>query len=151
MAMTSNEVIEFINRETFAIVVTNGKNGMTSRTMTYGFLPSDKMFMMTHIGTPKLDDISHSGVGLMHISKIETDITQSTDVSLEGTFEVLGYEDPLYKKGVELLGLKNPQITDILADETTRNQYAIILLSIRHMSGWNYLQALSGEPKTILI
>jgi hypothetical protein len=151
MVLKKEEVVAYLGHEPYAVVVTNGKNGMTSRTMTFGYVPDNKMFLLTHNGTAKLEDIDYSSVGLVHISTIKEDVTQSVDVSAEGTFERIEVKSPLFAKGMEALGSKNPQIIDILSDESMRSQYSMILIKIRRMSAWSYIQVLSGEPKTMII
>jgi hypothetical protein len=151
MAITNEEVINIMNREVYATLVTKGKNGMSSRTMTFGYAPDDKIFILTHKGTPKLEDIAHSPEALFHISNIGEDVTQSTDVSVEGVFEPIEFTNPLFKVGMDILGNKNPQIIDMLADEYSRDYYAMLMLTIKHLTAWNYMQIINGEPKTVLL
>lgn len=151
MAITKEEIFKFMSKEIYATVVTNGKSGMNSRTMTFGYVPADKVFLLTHKGTTKLDDINYSTKGLVHISSIEENIILSIDISIEGTFEFIEYPDPLFNLGLEALAKKNAQIKDILSEETSRRDYTMMLFNIKHLKAWNYSQVLSGEPKTILI
>ena len=152
MVFTKEMIIENLKKKVYATLVTSGEKGLTSRTMTFGFSPNDKIFLLTHKGTPKLNDISFSKQGLMHLGSIGDDVTQSFDISVTGTFELIEPDNDLYWMGLDLLGEKTPQVKDMLvSDEDARSHYQMILFHITNLSGWNYIQVLSGMPKTMLI
>jgi hypothetical protein len=118
--------------------------------MTFGYVPENKLFMLTHKGTAKLDDIRYSPRALVHVNSIEDNITESYDISIEGEFEFIGYQHPLYNMGKEILGEHNPMVNDILNNEETRSHYELLLLNIKRLSASSYIQSLNKEPKTEL-
>lgn len=151
MSMTKEEVLSVLQNEEHGILVTNGQKNWTSRTMNFAFLPHDKLFMLTHKGTTKLDDIQFNPRGLVHVSCIKENITESYDICIEGEFRLIDPRNSLFETGKELLGKKNPMIKNILGNEETRNHYELMVLDIKSLKANNYMQALNGEPKTILI
>jgi uncharacterized pyridoxamine 5'-phosphate oxidase family protein len=149
--MSKEEVLSVLQNEEYGILVTSGKTGMTSRTMTFAFCPDDKLFMMTHKGTAKLDDIYFNPRGLIHVNAIKEKITESYDISIEGEFQFLDPENSLFETGKELLGRKNPMVRNILGNKDSRSHYELLIFYIRSLKANDYMQALNGEPKTILI
>ena len=150
MILTKDEVLSILKDKIYGTLVTIGKKGLSSRTMTFGYWPEDKLFMLTHKGTAKLDDILFNPRGLVHISSIEDNITESFDISIEGEFQIVDHKNALYDIGKEVLGKKNPMVKNIMSNEETRTHYELLVLNIKSLSAWNYLQILNGEPKTIL-
>ena len=150
MVLTREMIIQKLNEQIFALMVTQSKTGMSSRTMMFAYKPENSIFMLTHKGTLKLDDIKNSPVGLVHISALENDLIQSYDISMSGTFEIINDGSPLYQDGREYLGKKNNQIRDILKSESGK-QYEMLLFHITSLSGWSYYQIVNGQPKTYVI
>ena len=152
MIFTKEMIIENLQKKDYATLVTVGKKGMTSRTMTFAYLPDDKIFMLTHKGTNKLTDIDFSKQGLLHLSCITDNVTESFDISVRGNFDLIEFGSPLYQTAVDIMGKKVPQVKDMLtANENAKDNYQMFLLKITGLSGWNYIQILSGEPKTVVI
>jgi hypothetical protein len=150
MAFTKEMILGKLNETSYATLVTLGEKGLTSRTMSFSFLPDDKIFLLTHKGASKLVDIDFSKIGLLHIGSIENDIIQSTDISIGGVFELIDVENPLYELGKEALGKKNQMVVDLLSSDE-KSDYQLILLKITRLAGWNYMQMINHEPQTVLI
>lgn len=152
MIFTKEMIIENLQKKEYATLVTVGKKGLASRTMTFGYLPEDKIFMLTHKGTGKLSDISFSKQGLLHLSSINDNVSESFDISIRGNLDLIEFNDPMYQTAIDILGKKVPQVKDMLtSSENAKNNYQMFLLKITDLSGWNYIQVLSGEPKTVVI
>ena len=84
------------------------------------------------------------------INGIEQNLTDSFDISIEGNIELIDFHNPLFIKGTEILAKKNPMLKDILISEESSTHYTMFILHIQKFIAWNYLQILSGEPKTII-
>jgi len=152
MLFTKEMIIEALQKKEYATLITEGEQGLASRTMTFGFLPDNKIFLLTHKGTEKLTDINFSKQGLLHLSKIAENVAESYDISIRGNFNLIEFSNPLYQTGVDVLAQKVPQVKDMLtANESSQNHYQLIMFQINSLKGWNYLQILSGLPKTVVI
>ena len=148
---TKEKIIETLSTVPYATLVTKGQRGMNSRTMTFGYIPNDKIFFLTHKGTTKLNEINFSKEGLIHLSILTEEISYSLDISIAGTFEFILPNNPIYQTGINAVAKKKPQVKDMMASEGSENNYDLIELHITRLEGWNYIQVLSGQPKTVVI
>ena len=149
MTLTEEMIHEKLEQNFFATLVTKNGAGLNSRTMTYGYLPKTGIFILTQKSSEKVNEIGNDPVGLFHISQIESDIAQSYDISISGTFERCEESSPYYKDGFEAIGKKNPQVLYLLNSEA-KADYELLLFHIKEIKGWNYFQAINHMPKTII-
>jgi len=149
MELKEETILKKLDEQAFATIVTNSKEGLASRTMLFGFSKGNGIFLLTQKTTGKMEHLKNSQLGLLHISGIEQDITQSYDISASGRFEECSSTSSLYRLGFETLSKKNGQVMFIL-DSPAKDNYALLLLRIESLKGWNYYQSSSGLPKTIV-
>jgi hypothetical protein len=149
MIFTEELIHNKIEENQYATLVTMGNNKLSSRTMTYGFLSSTGIFMLTHKGSNKLEDLANHPEGILHIVKIEDEVTQSYDISIYGRIERCESSSPDYEVGIRILGKNNPQVLYLLNSDA-KEDFELLLFRIIEINGSTYYQSISGIPKTTI-
>jgi hypothetical protein len=149
LILTEELIYEKLGQNKYLTFVTFSDDDLASRTMTYGYVPETGIFFLTHKGCNKLNDLAKNPKGLLHIAQIENDISQSYDISISGLFENCEEASAHYREGFEAIGKKNPQVLGLLNSDA-KEDYQLLLFRISEIRGFNYYQAISGMPKTII-
>jgi hypothetical protein len=148
MILTEDQIYQKLNEVPYASMITITQTDLASRTMMFGY-SDGHIFLLTHLGTDKLEDIVANPKGLIHIARIENEKNQSFDISISGSYEICKESSPFYTEGFKAIGKKEPQVLGLL-NSSAREDYALILFKVREIRGWSYYQIISGAPKTII-
>lgn len=149
MILTEELIYNKLEENQYATLVTLGNHKLSSRTMTYGFLPSTGIFMLTHKGSNKLEDLANHPEGILHLAKIEDEVTRSYDISVYGRLERCESSLPDYEVGIRILGKNNPQVLYLLNSDV-KDDFELLLFRIIEINGSTYHQSISGIPKTTI-
>lgn len=149
MILTEEMIYRKLEENQYATLVTVGDNKLSSRTMTYGFLPSTGIFMLTHKRSNKLEDFAKYPEGILHLAKIEEEVTQSYDISVYGRLERCESSLSDYEVGIRILGKNNPQVLSLLNSDA-KEDFELLLFRIIEINGSTYYQSISGIPKTTI-
>ncbi len=149
MVLTNELIHEKLKQSQYATMVTISETQLVSRTMTYGYVPGKGIFALTQKGSDKLNDVAQNSRGLFHISKIESDMNLSYDISISGNFKTCDEFSPYFNEGIQVLGENNPQILGLLNSEA-KSDYEMLWFQIDEIRGYSYYQIISGLPKTII-
>ena len=150
MPLNEQDVVKILSENQYATMVTIARSKLASRTITYGFVPEQGAFILTHKHTVKMNDLDYSKKGLLHLAKIDEEVENSYDISVNGWFEKIGEESTLYSFGFETLAQKNPMVMDLLHSDA-KAEYQLLLFHPYEIVGNDYMQAINAMPKTTIM
>lgn len=149
MPFLREEVFRKLGEFNYATVVTIARYKLASRTMLFGFKPDHTIYLLTNVNTEKLNDIDYSPKGLVHLSKIEENLSDSFDISIPGQFEKIPAGDPEYADGIAVLSEKNEMISDIV-NSPMQKDYQLLKFVFKEIYAYTYFQIINGENKTLI-
>jgi len=145
--LTAQEIERHLKERAFATVVTANGGSMASRTMMFGFVAPDAVYLITRSDSAKIGHIRSRSSGLLHLSGQGDDLSAAFDISVRGAFQEIAPDSTHYQTGVGVLAAKNPMVRDI-AGSSMRDAYTMLKLNVSEIQGWTYQQAADGLPKT---